>query len=396
MCSRFVAFGLTLLWLSWAPLVHADTTISLEDAVRQGKVKVDVKSRGGAAGKTVRVEVQRLVPESLKIEVTPGTVLINSVNTEQNLTVGRLVGRFTRGNYYKPGSVMVLADNNKRSFLLEVYCLDYAKKGVRKDGALQLAIQDKRVARILNAPPGLKPTVGAVQIAIWMDRAGIAADVAMKRCRGATEGDIEIARQLLVHAEKTGIESLPDDMPASVKVHVEKLFSPDPKIRTAAAAVIGRMGGDARSAVSFLTENLLDRSTDKPLPASVVSVDVDAALGTAADALQRLQMPGLNPLIDSLREGTQVPAAKKAVGLVGEIMVDTLIGRLKSGRAAVRERTIRVLVGTGSDRAIQPLIDLLEDDSESVRAAAAEGLKALTNQDFGTDVQRWRKWLSDR
>jgi hypothetical protein len=315
--------------------------------------------------------------------------------------VGQLKGEFTRENMYRPGSVMVLADSKRRAFLLEVYCLDYAKNAVRKGGVLNLALIDKRVARILNPPAGIEPTLGATQIAIWMDRAGITAEQARRRFhRTTTEVDVQVANQSLVHAEKTGVESIPNDMPASVKVHVTKLFSPNPEIRAAAAEAIGALGVDASSAVSFLTENVLDRSTDKPLPASVVRVDVDAALGTAVAALERLDMPSLTPLIDSLRErgnGEMVEeVARAAQGLAGDIVLDGLIGRLTSHRAILRQRAARLLGQSGNQRAIEPLIDLLGDENEQVQDAAVEALKTLTGKDFGLDAQQWRQWLKDR
>ena len=111
MLKRIMFASLALMCLVFSPTANADTKITLQDAVRHGKVKLEVKSRGGAAGSTVRVEVRRLVPESLKIEVTPGTVLVNSVKTQQKLAVGKLKGEFTRENMYKPGEVMVLADS---------------------------------------------------------------------------------------------------------------------------------------------------------------------------------------------------------------------------------------------------------------------------------------------
>jgi hypothetical protein len=405
--------GLSLLCLAAAPAV-ADTTISLHDAVRQGKVRVDVKSRGGAAGPTVRVEVQRLVPESLRIEVAPGTVLVNAQNSQQNVAVGKLMGEFTTGIKYRPGSVMVLADGQAHSFLLEVYCLDYAKKAPRAGGALSLAVQDKRVARILNPPAHLKPTLGAVQIAIWMDRAGITAQQARKRFRGeTTEVDVRVARELLVHAEKTGVESIPDDMPASVKVHVEKLFSSNPEIRARAAAAIGKLGAEARPAVSFLVENVLDRSTDKPLPPSVVGANVEVTQEMVRSMLAQLDIESISAVLDTIFDGSTLPSldgslipsikalgeGKKmpnAGGLVGDILIDSAIARLKSSLPAVRARTARVLGNSGNQRAVAPLVDLLEDSNERVRKAAAEALKSLTKQDFGADVARWRAWLKDQ
>jgi len=397
MLTKFMAAVLSLLGiLLTTSSTSADTTVLLHEAVAQGKVKVDVKSRGGAAGSTVQVEVQRRVPESLKIEVAPGTVLVNAVDAEQNVAVGQLKGEFTRENMYRPGSVMVLADDQKRSFLLEVYCLDYAKKAPRRGGQLELAIQDKRVARILNPPTGLAPSLGAVQIAIWMDRAGISADQARRRFRGeTTEVDVQVARQLLEHAEKQGVESIPDDMPASVKVHVTKLFSSNPELRARAAQALGQLGAEAHRAVPFLTENLLERSTDKPLPLNV-RAEVDEALDNAAELLEQLGMPRLAPLVESLRQAGSGAMANDVTDLVGDVVLRRLLGQLESGFPAIRARAARVLGRTGNERAIEPLIGLLDDQNGQVRAAAGEALQTLTDEDFGTDAQKWRDWLKQR
>ena len=300
---RWVLIGVACGTCGWTPAsMLAEETLTLHDAVRQGKVKVEVQSRGGAAGSTVRVDVQKAGAGDLRVEVAPGTVLLNAESSEQNVTVGQLKGEFTGENKYRPGNVMVLVDDQKRSFLLEVYCLDYAKKAPRKGGQLDLAVQDKRVARILNPPADVKPTLGATQIAIWMDRAGITPEQARKRFRGTTtEVDVQVARQLLAHAEKQGEESIPADMPATVRVHVSKLFSTDPAVREQAAESLGRMGTEALPALPYLVENLLDRSTDKPLPANIVRVQVDVAIEAAEQTLERLGLPGLKPLLDAAR-----------------------------------------------------------------------------------------------
>jgi HEAT repeat protein len=234
-----------------------------------------------------------------------------------------------------------------------------------------------------------------------MDRAGITAEEARKRFRGkTTEVDVQVAHQLLAHAEKIGVDTIPEDMPASVKVHATKLFSSNPEIRRQAAEMLGQLGAEAQSAATFVAENILDLSTDKPLPASVIPVDVDAALGTAADTLEQLGLPALSPLIDSLRQGTERPAAKRpkrtASGFVGELLTDRLIGRLKDGSAVVRVRSARLLGASGSQKAVKPLVELLEDENQQVRQAAAEALKSLTDQEFGADAKKWQQWLKNR
>ncbi len=398
--------------------VEVQNSIMLHDAVRQGKVKVEVKSLGRAHGAGVRVEVERLVPESLRIVVAPGTVLINAQHAEQNVTVGQLKGEFTRENMYKPGQVMVLADGRRRSFLLDIYCLDYAKKTPQRGGKLELALLDNRVARILNPPKGVQPTVAAVQIAIWMDRAGITAEEARKRFHGTTtEVDVQVARRLLAHAEQQGVASIPKSMPAAVRVHVSKLFTADPEARKQAADALGALGIEALPAVPFLVENLLDHSTDKPLPANVVRVDVNVAVESAADMLARLRIPALEPIVALLRQvdvtvGPDAAAAlenmasgelsaieqtlRAAGGRLGDSLVARWIGLLESDRPAARQRAARLLGNSGNQRAVEPLIKALEDDDEQVRAAAADALQKITDQKFGTDVNQWREWLKRR
>ena len=409
---------LALLLLVAATVASADTTISLSEAVRQGKVKVDVRSRGRAAGANVRVEVQRLVPEDLRIEVETGAVLLNAEASEQNMTVGQLIGEFTRENMYRPGTVMVLADSKPHSFLLEVYCLDYAKKAPRNGGTLQLAARDRRVARILSPPPDLKPSLGATQIAIWMDRAGISVEQARKRFRGEiTSVDVEVANKLLVHAEQTGVATIPPHIAPEVRVEIARLFSPHPAVRTKAAEVLGELGASGLPAVPFLAENLLDRSSDKPLPPSVVRVDVEVAVDTAVKALEQLGLPELDPLVDALRkrvdssggesgtggsgtkrsqdDGSQPPAVD-AAGIVGRVFLDRTIGRLKHDNARVRERAAWLLGTTRNRLAVEPLIEALNDESTRVRESAAEALEAITNQSFGTDFAKWKEWWKNQ
>jgi hypothetical protein len=395
--------------------VAVQQSIMLHDAVRQGKVKVEVKSLGRPSGPGVRVEVERLTPGELRVEVAPGTVLINGQNAEQNVTVGQLKGEFTGENKYKPGRVMVLADARRHAFLLDVYCLDYQKHTPRLNGKLALAALDQRAARILTPPQGVQPSVGAVQIAIWMDRAGISVEQASKRFPGKiTAVDVQVARQLLAHAEQQGVASVPASMPASVRVHVTRLFSADPATRQKAAEALGSLGVAALPAIPYLVENVLDVSTDKPLPPSVVRVDVQVE--SVADMLARLRIPALDPLIALLRDGSLPAGADAAAALekmaesewgglesllgsgstVTDALVDRWLALLGSDRPAARERAARFLGRSGSQRAVEPLIKMLEDDNEQVRAAAAESLQQITNQNFGPDVAKWRDWFKNR
>jgi len=380
------------------------TTITLNEAVRQGKVKVHVQqSLSRAAGPNVRVEVEKLVPEALHVEVEVGTVLLNVDSSEQNLAVGMLKGEFIAANKYRPGKVMVLADNTKRSFLLEVYCLDYAKKAPQKGRGLQLALLDKRAARILVPPPGLEPSLAAVQIAIWMDRAGISAEEARKRFRGeTTDKDVDDAKKLLLHAEQAGVATIPEGISTEVRVEIGRLFSPDPAVRVEAAGVLGKMGAAALPAIPFIADNVLDMSSDRPLPASVATVDVNVVIDAANDVLGKLNMPELKPLIDLARGpglgADLLPGGKmeiKVPQIVGDILADRAILGLKQKSPALRLGAVKTLGARGDRRAVEPLIEILGDDNEQVREAAAEALKSITGQDFGGDAAKWKDWLKN-
>jgi len=52
----------------------------------------------------------------------------------------------------------------------------------------------------------------------------------------------------------------------------------------------------------------------------------------------------------------------------------------------------RVLGELGDKRAVLPLINTLKSRWWHIRNLAAESLKRLTGQDFGTDYDEWLKW----
>ncbi len=53
---------------------------------------------------------------------------------------------------------------------------------------------------------------------------------------------------------------------------------------------------------------------------------------------------------------------------------------------------IQALGGTGRKEAVSPLIQLLTDQNQSVRAAASAALTALAAADFGDDPDKWIQW----
>ena len=65
---------------------------------------------------------------------------------------------------------------------------------------------------------------------------------------------------------------------------------------------------------------------------------------------------------------------------------------LGSAAPDVREFVARVMRQTKDVRGIEPLIEALDDEDESVRRTALEALEAITDERFGPDPAKWREW----
>ena len=123
-----MAAGMAIAATALPAVADVGVSVSLDEAMRQGLVDVEVKSLGGATGDKIRVDVRRKVDRKVEIEVTPGTVFRPSGGTVQNMAGGRLRGELLANNTYRPQSKIVLDDDRSRSYLLESFCLDYEKK----------------------------------------------------------------------------------------------------------------------------------------------------------------------------------------------------------------------------------------------------------------------------
>ena len=345
------------------PRAFGQTSVSLQQAVKQGLVEVDVKSRGGATGDAIRVYVRRKVPREVRIHITPGTVLLTVEKDIQNVTARRIKGEFIDQNTYRPSSVMVLVDNNRHSYLVESFCLDYQKKAPKRGQSLTLAVNDQRAARILNAPKDVKASPWAFQLALWMDRTGVApAEVQRRHPNRLTAVDVRVARSLLQNAEKQGIAEIPQGIDVDVRVQIKKLFSTDPAVRAVAVDSLGGMGSRAAVAAPFLRTNVIRGTSGKTLPSTVVSVFASPA--AVSVELERLGIPALGPLIEHLKQ----PGA---------------------GGTSVLVDTTDLL---DKDRMTEFFIGRLKHDNPRVRQRAAKSLKRLTGEDFSEDHAKWHAW----
>ena len=100
--------------------------------------------------------------------------------------------------------------------------------------------------------------------------------------------------------------------------------------------------------------------------------------------------------IEQLRRGLRHPDTRSSVIDAaidaGKASIEPLIQLLNDRNESVRWSAVRILSEVGDERAVGPLIALLERDKNVTEAANA--LRSITSQDFGEDPHAWRKWAS--
>ena len=75
----------------------------------------------------------------------------------------------------------------------------------------------------------------------------------------------------------------------------------------------------------------------------------------------------------------------------GEGCIETVLPLLHDRSEAVRWSAIRILTEVGNERAIGPLVGVLERGKNTVDTHNA--LCTISGEDFGNDVKAWRQWL---
>jgi hypothetical protein len=86
------------------------------------------------------------------------------------------------------------------------------------------------------------------------------------------------------------------------------------------------------------------------------------------------------------RAATIDAVAEQGAALVGE-----LLPLLQDRHEGVRWSTIRILSEVGDERAVGPLVALLEQGKNATDAANA--LESITGQELGAEPEPWRRWV---
>lgn len=180
--------------------------------------------------------------------------------------------------------------------------------------------------------------------------------------------------------------------PRSVEPMIAALADPDRSVRSIAARALGASGdrravkpliallegGDERSASSAAGALgvLKDPTALEPLIAALDSPHASVR-SEAAHALASLKDPrAIGPLVSALKKRNE-GACAYALGSIGQadpLVIDALLGALKSDRSHTRQAAATALGQLKEPRAVEPLIATLRDPEWMVRYAAAYSL----------------------
>jgi HEAT repeat protein len=132
----------------------------------------------------------------------------------------------------------------------------------------------------------------------------------------------------------------------------------------------------------------------EPLLAALRDKD-EGVRSYAATTLGEIKDPrAVGPLIRTLADEEE-DVGESAADALAEIKgpaVEPLVVALKDENPDVRWWAASVLGKIKDARAVEPLLGVLQDQDPKVRQKAAAALQALTGQDLGEDVDRWREW----
>jgi len=130
----------------------------------------------------------------------------------------------------------------------------------------------------------------------------------------------------------------------------------------------------------------------------VLEKDNDALVrAQAAYYLGKFKHKPAIPLLIKATEDSNIFVKQEAVWALGEIKdssaLSTLLNLLeKNSNIEIRKRSADGLKKIGDPKAIDGLIEQLDDVNQTVAYSAFQALRAITKQDFSQDIKQWEKW----
>ncbi len=161
------------------------------------------------------------------------------------------------------------------------------------------------------------------------------------------------------------------------------ITSPNPDSRREAIDKMAR-SKTAASNLNLFTE-LLQKDPDAMVRAQ------------CAQYLGKYQHKEAVPALIKATEDKDVFLRQEAVWALGEMKDNTAVPKLldlleHDSNAEVRHHSAQALEKIGDPKAVDGLIQQLDDINQSVAYASLQALKIITKQDFGRDIKQWEKW----
>lgn len=201
-CKAITTIFILLIFVSLYPLTLAAQTIPLSEAVRDGKVQIEISGLGGSTGDTILLNVKRQASVTLRLSLTPGTVFKSTSGNVQNMIGSKIKGERIGPTSYRPGSEIHLYNDKMRSYIVEAYCLDFHKPNPRANDGFVLSQTDDRTKNIIIEGQRAGYSTRVIQSAIWIDHAKVTSSQ-LKNRFPVSDNDIEAARRLLGELQKS-------------------------------------------------------------------------------------------------------------------------------------------------------------------------------------------------
>jgi hypothetical protein len=210
-----------------AAQASGQVTLSLDQAIAERKVEVQISGRGVSTGDSMWLLVRKKAPEAMRIEIAPGTLLLSKSGNAQRMAVQQVKFEVTNRVNYRRTAEIVLGDNQWRTYLLEAYCCDFGKPTPRSSDKYTVQLQVEPKAQAILAR-GARVAAGpkVIQAALWIDLNGVDGE-RIRRGFELTQDELSAALELL---------KAPAEAPEA-NVRLGELLE---KIRAGSTAIIGK------------------------------------------------------------------------------------------------------------------------------------------------------------
>ncbi len=190
-----------------SPEGFGQAAVPLEPAVERGDVEATVRGLGGSTGDAILLTIRRKVPQVLRLTLTPGIVFQSVSGDVQNMVAASIKGERVGEQSYRPANEILLADDSRRTYVIEAYCLDFHKPDPRPSDSFTIAPVDERARSIVQEGKNQSASIGAIQSALWLDRENVS-PAQLKRRFPVTDADIAVAHAIMRSQGKRPLGSL--------------------------------------------------------------------------------------------------------------------------------------------------------------------------------------------